>query len=143
MSQPEQNLKNHGRYVPMFHFVTFGLLVWNLVRAVRGIVPVTTASLQDAGLAVALVLLAWFTRLFPLTVQDRVIRLEERLRLAELAPELGKQSSRITPAQWTALRFASDDEFVELARQVLDGKLTAPGDIKKAVQHWRADHLRA
>ncbi len=142
MSQPEQNLKNHARFVPLFHFVTFGLLVWNLVRAVRAVMPLSVASAQDVGLAVALVLMAWFMRVFPLTVQDRVIRLEERLRLAELAPELAKQSSRITPSQWTALRFASDDEFVTLARQVLDGKLTAPGDIKKAVQHWRADFLR-
>lgn len=143
MSQSEQNLGNHARFVPLFHFVTFGLLVWNLVRAIRGIMPLTVGSMQDAGLAVALVLLAWFTRAFPLTVQDRVIRLEERLRLAELAPELATQASRITPGQWTALRFASDDEFVELAHQVLDGRLTAPGDIKKAIRHWRADHLRA
>jgi hypothetical protein len=140
--QPEQDIKNHVRMVPLFHMVTFGLLMWNLVRAIRAVMPVSAASLQDAGLAVGLILLAWFTRAFPLTVQDRVIRLEERLRLAELAPELAPQASRITPAQWTALRFASDDEFVELARQVLDGKLSAPGDIKKAVTHWRADHLR-
>jgi hypothetical protein len=142
MSQPQQYLGNHARYVPLFHFVMFGVFVANLIRAVRTVTPVTNASLYDLALAVAFILLSWYARAFPLTVQDRVIRLEERLRLAELAPELAKQSGRITPGQWTALRFASDDEFVDLARQVLDGKLTAPGDIKKAVKHWRADHLR-
>lgn len=143
MPQREQNLQNHGRYVFLFHVVTFGILAMNLIGAVRMAIPPTKPSIWNLAMAIALVLLAWFTRAFPLTVQDRVIRLEERLRLAELAPELVAQGRRITPAQWTALRFASDDEFVALTRQVLDGKLTAPGDIKKAIQHWRADHLRA
>ena len=142
MAQPQQNLGNHARYVPLFHIVTFGIFVANLVRAGRAIVPLTTASVFDLALAVGFVLMCWYIRAFPLTVQDRVIRLEERLRLAELAPELSAQAGRITPAQWTALRFAGDDEFVELVRRVLEGKLGAPADIKKAVTHWRADHLR-
>ena len=142
MAQPEQNFKNHGRFVPLFHFVTFVLILANLVRAVRTLMPVTSGSLYGLGLAIGLVLMCWFLRAFPLTVQDRVIRLEERLRLVELAPELAAQAGRIAPAQWTALRFASDGEFVGLVRRVLDGKLTAPADIKQAITHWRADHLR-
>ncbi len=138
-----QNLQNHRQFVPLFHFVTFGLLVMNLIRALWVFLPVTRASFYDTGLAVALVLLCWYTRAFPLTVQDRVIRLEERLRLQALAPDLAPASGKITPAQWTALRFASDAEFPALARQVLDGKLVKPADIKGAIKDWRADHLRA
>lgn len=138
-----QNLRNHARYVPLFHFVTFGLVVLNLIRAGRHLVPVTNASLYDAGVALALVLMCWFMRAFPLTVQDRVIRLEERLRLQALASELTPRSAAITPAQWTALRFASDDEFPALVRDVIDGKLVKPIDIKRAIKVWRADTLRA
>jgi len=76
-------------------------------------------------------------------VQDRVIRLEERLRLARLAPELSARADAVTPAQWAALRFASDAELPALAGEVLAGKLTKPDDIKRAVRAWRADNLRA
>lgn len=139
----QQNLQNHARYVPLFHFVTFGLVMLNLIRAVRGLLPVTNASLYDAGVAVALVLMCWFLRAFPLTVQDRVIRLEERLRLQALAPDLAPRAGSVTPAQWTALRFAGDAEFPALVRDVLDGKLVKPIDIKRAIKDWRADTLRA
>jgi hypothetical protein len=142
MPQPEQNLKNHARYVPLYHIVTFGLLFANLIRAMFALLPVTNASLHDLALAVALLLMFWFMRAFPLTVQDRVIRLEEQLRLARLAPELAAEAGRITPAQWTALRFAGDGELVELVRRVLEGQLTSPAEIKGAITHWRADHLR-
>lgn len=137
-----QNLQNHARYVPMFHIVTFGLVMLNLIRAVRHVLPVTSASLYDVGVAFALLLMSWFLRSFPLTVQDRVIRLEERLRLQALASDLTPSSGSITPAQWTALRFASDAEFPALVRDVIDGKLVKPIDIKRAIKDWRADTLR-
>ena len=138
----EQSLQNHGRYEPLYHYVAFPLLVANLLHAFTRLMPLSSDSLFRLGLAVALVLLGWFARAFPLTAQNRIIRLEERLRLRDLAPELAVQSARITPGQWTALRFASDDELPELVRQVLDGKLASGADIKKAIRHWRADHLR-
>ena len=137
-----QNLQNHRRFVPLFHFVTFGLLVMNLIRALWVFLPVTKASFYDTGLAVGLVLLCWYTRAFPLTVQDRVIRLEERLRLQALAADLAPRAGGITPEQWAALRFASDAEFPALVRDVLDGKRVKPADIKLAIKEWRADHLR-
>lgn len=138
-----QNLQNHRRVVPLFHVVTFGLVTANLVRSLWLLLPATKASMYDTGLAVGLVLMTWYLRAFPLTVQDRVIRLEERLRLQALAPDLAQGSGKITTAQWTALRFASDAEFVGLVRDVLDGKLVKPADIKSAVKDWRPDHLRA
>lgn len=138
----EQSLKHHARYEPLFHFVAFPLLTMNLVHAIRSLFMGAPEGVHGVVLAVALVLLAWYARGFPLKAQDRVIRLEERLRLRDLAPELAAQSARITPGQWTALRFAGDDELPGLVRQVLDGKLTTGAEIKKAIRHWRPDHLR-
>ncbi len=137
-----QNLQNHRRFVPLFHFVTLGLVTLNLIRALWVLLPVTKASLYDTGVALALLLMSWYLRAFPLTVQDRVIRLEERLRLQALAPDLAPGSGKITPEQWTALRFAGDAEFPGLVRDVLDGKLVKPADIKRAVKDWRPDELR-
>lgn len=139
-----QNYSNHARFVPLFHFVTFGILTVNVLWAgyklVRGFSP---DALMALLVAVALVLLAWYCRIFPLTAQDRVIRLEERLRLARLLP--ADQQARIDelrPRQLVALRFASDAELPGLVARVLAGELTDPKAIKQAIQNWRADHLR-
>jgi hypothetical protein len=79
-----------------------------------------------------------------LTVQDRVIRLEMRLRLNQLLPaELGARTGQLTRQQLVALRFASDAELVELVREVLDGKLTTSRAIKGRVRQWTPDYLRA
>lgn len=138
----QQNFQNHTRIEPLFHVLTFGLLAINLVRAGRAAWPFSAHALPDLSLAIALVLLAWFTRVFPLKAQDRVIRLEERLRVRELAPQLAVRFDALPIAQVTALRFASDAEFPALLQKVLDGKLSAPNDIKAAIQNWRADELR-
>lgn len=140
-----QTFSNHARFVPGFHFVTFGLLSLNVLYA--GYKLFRWPSLDSGmalSLAVALVLLSWYSRVFPLTVQDRVIRLEERLRLARLLP--ADQQARIAelrPRQLVALRFASDEEVPALVARVLAGELTEPKAIKQAVRNWRADHLRA
>ena len=138
----EQSAKNHGRFVLGFHGFTFLLLVLNLVRALHGIRPFTMNGFHDLILAVSIVMVAWFARVFPLGVQDRVIRLEERLRVRELAPQLAARFDALPIAQVIALRFASDAEFPGLVQQVLDGKLTAPKDIKAAIKTWRADNQR-
>ena len=143
MSQPQQDLKNHGRYVPLFHIVLAVLLAANFVHAARRLLPFSAESFYPMSLATALLLMFWYVRAFPVTVQDRVIRLEERLRLEKLAPDVAARMDEFTPQQVTALRFASDAELPALARDVLAGKVTKPIDIKKAIKHWRADHLRA
>ena len=143
MPQPQQDLKNHGRYVPLFHFVLALLLAVNFIHAARKLLPFSAETFYPLSLATALLLMFWYVRVFPTTVQDRVIRLEEKLRLEKLAPELSAGFDAFTPKQWTALRFASDAELPALARDVLAGKLTNPADIKKAIKHWRSDHLRA
>jgi hypothetical protein len=77
-------------------------------------------------------------------VQDRVIRLEMRLRLKDILPaSMHGDIMRLTPAQLVALRFASDSEMPALCRDVLDGKLASSREIKMKVQNWQGDYLRA
>jgi hypothetical protein len=91
-----------------------------------------------------LLLLLFLARLMALSVQDRVIRLEEQMRMRELLPaDLTPRINEFTVKQLVGLRFASDAELPELARQVLDGKLVEQKAIKQAVKNWRADHQRA
>lgn len=140
-----QTLANHARFVPGYHFVSAGLLavylLWCLYRVV---VAPSLDTAMALVFAVSMALLFYYARIFALTVQDRVIRLEERLRLVRLLPaELAGEVERLTPRQLVALRFASDDEVVELVRRVLAGELAGAAAIKRQVKIWRADHLRA
>lgn len=145
---PEQNFASHRQYVPGFHFVTFGILVvnliWSLVRLVWGIPGIPLPDrLWNVVVAVALLMLAWYLRTFPLRAQDRVIRLEETLRLERLLPpDLRPRIADLRTGQLIALRFASDDELPELTRAVLDRGITNSDEIKKMIRNWRADHLR-
>ena len=101
-------------------------------------------SVVAALTALALVMGLTYARLFSLTVQDRVIRLEMRLRLAQVLPaELRGRIVEFTPAQLVGLRFASDAELPELARKVLEGKIAERKAIKSMVRDWQADELRA
>ena len=144
MAPAPQTYANHARLVPGYHYVTasllFGYLLWSVWRAV---------SLRDAEShfdllgAAALFGVYAYTRLFPLKAPDRIIRLEERLRLARLLPaDLQPQIDTIAPRQLVALRFASDAEVEGLVRQVLAGTLTEPKAIKQAIRDWRPDYLR-
>jgi len=146
----EQSYASHARYVPGFHFVTLGILavnfLWSLYRLFRPYseeVPVFDRVLAVL-VAGGLIALAYYARIFPLAVQDRVIRNEMHARLeAALPPDLRPRIGELRRGQIVALRFAGDDELPELTRQVLDGKLTKVDEIKRAVRSWRADHLRA
>lgn len=144
MSQT-QNFENHSKTVPLFHQVVLPILLlnlgWSIYRVAR---HVSAESVITLLLAVALILLALYARMFALTVQDRVIRLEMRLRLQQvLPPELRGRIPEFTVGQLVALRFASDAELPELARKVLDEKLTDRKAIKKLVRDWQPDLLRA
>ena len=95
-------------------------------------------------LAIGLVILFFCARIFALRVQDRVIRLEMRLRMEKILPaELRARIPEFTPVQLIALRFASDEELPELARKVLTEKIEDRKTIKKMIRHWNADYLRA
>jgi hypothetical protein len=144
LSKPVQSLANHARFVPLYHFVCSLLLMANVWMGVMGVRNgISAESLVGLGTSLALLLLFFYARSFALTVQDRVIRLEMKLRLNEIAPDLGARFGEFEPAQLVALRFAGDAELPGLARQVLDGKLVSNGEIKKAVKDWQADWLRA
>lgn len=145
---PEQTYATHRKVVPLYHYILVGLLtvnlVWTLVRLFR---PLEGAHLPDRLWAVvmagALGVIAWLVRVLPLQAQDRVIRLEERLRYDALLPtELKARTSELRRGQILALRFASDAELAELVRSVVDGKLAHPNEIKKSIRAWRADHFR-
>lgn len=146
----EQSYANHARYVPGFHFVTLGILavnvLWSLYRLFRPYseeVPVLDRVLAVL-VALGIAALAFYARMFPLAVQDRVIVNEMRARLeTALPPDLRPRIGELRRGQIIALRFAGDEELPELTRQVLDGKLVKGDEIKRAVRSWRADHLRA
>jgi len=94
--------------------------------------------------ALGLVALALFSRVQALTVQDRIIRLEERLRMRQLLPaDLHPHIDTLTHRQLVALRFASDQELADLVRDVVAGQLATPKEIKQRVRNWRPDWLRA
>ena len=140
-----QNFKNHARFAPAFHFFVAPVfllnIVWSVVRVVRSFSFGTIISLL---VAIALFLLALTARIFALRVQDRVIRLEMRLRMQQtLPPDLTPRIPEFTVSQLVALRFASDAELPDLARKVLQEKLTERKAIKAMVRNWQPDHLRA
>lgn len=143
MSDARQGLNNHARLDPPYHFITAGLYLANLVYAVISEVrhPDWASTLY---LLIAVLLIAPILRLrqYPLKVQDRIIRLEERLRLQALAPpEWHAQIYRLSEDQLVGLRFASDDEVVELAKQALEHNLNRK-QIKERIKNWRADEWR-
>jgi hypothetical protein len=142
----QQSLKNHGRFDPAFHFVLLFVLVANLIFAIFHLANHWADSRIASGwllvLSLAVFIPVFKLRTYPLKVQDRVIRLEERLRLQALAPrEWHSQIYRLTEDQLIGLRFAADDEVVELAKQALEGNLTRK-EIKERIQSWRADNWR-
>jgi uncharacterized membrane protein YciS (DUF1049 family) len=142
----EQNLKNHTKFVPAFHFFVVPVLLANFISSIFRLreAGFTVAAVIAVLTAMALLVLAFLARIFALKVQDRVIRLEEQLRCARLLPaDLQARIPEFTPSQLVALRFAGDAEFPALARKVLDDKLTDRKAIKEMVQNWRPDHLRA
>jgi hypothetical protein len=142
---PSQSFENHARVIPAFHMAVFGILALNLVWSVYRLIRMPgMESLIALLLAIAFVLMAFYTRVFPLTVQDRVIRLEMQLRLKGLLPpELQSRIPEFSHRQLVALRFASDQELPELCRTVLNDNITDTKTIKKMIKSWRPDHLRA
>jgi Family of unknown function (DUF6526) len=152
----EQNFSNHMKFVPAFHFFVLPVLLLNLIYSIynffSGFRVGTGAAIGLSALissriwvlvAAALLVLAFLARVFALGVQDRVIRLEERMRYERLLPaDLKPRIGEFTIHQLVSLRFASDAELSTLARKVLDGKLNERKVIKRMVQNWRPDDQR-
>jgi len=138
-----QTLKNHARLDPQYHFVLALVILVNLVYSVVHLVRhLSWRSGWFVVLSLAVVIVYIRIRTYPLKVQDRVIRLEERLRLQALAPaEWHSQIYRLSEDQLIGLRFAGDDEVVALAKQALEQNLNRK-QIKERIRSWRADEWR-
>jgi hypothetical protein len=138
-----QTLANHARYDPLFHFFVLPVFVLSTLAAI--ILFVWHPSLHSAWRFVLLAagtVAVFKIRMYALRVQDRVIRLEERLRPASLLPEPSRSRiPELTEGKLLALRFASDGEVAQLAERALAEKLSR-ADIKKAIQTWRPDYWR-
>ena len=142
----EQNYANHVRWVPTFHFFVVPVLILNFGWSIYKLIHnwFSWDRLIGAAVALALLIFVFNARLFALRVQDRVIRMEERQRMSRLlSSEWQGRILEFTPAQLVALRFASDGELPGLAQKVLTDKITDQKAIKRMVQNWRADYLRA
>jgi hypothetical protein len=140
-----QNYANHRQFVPMFHLVLFGILFLTLIGACVNLYQSwgDHQRLYSAALILVLtvcgLMLFAFVRIFPLKAQDRAIRAEENLRHFVMTGKL--LDNRLNVRQVIAMRFASDGEFVTLARRAAEENMT-PGDIKKSIKDWRADTYR-
>jgi hypothetical protein len=145
MAESAQSYARHARYVPPYHFVAGPIFLINFLWAARRALSFPTGdTVVTLLLSIALILLYFYARIFALTVQDRVIRLEMRMRMRELLPaDLAARIHEFTPRQLVAMRFAGDAELPAIARTVLDERLTDGKAIKRLVRDWQADTLRA
>ncbi len=143
MADTPQSFENHSRMVPMYHHAATLLLLASVLLSIYQLVRYFSgASVLGLFLSFALSIVFWYSRVFPLAVQDRIIRLEERLRIERLCPDLRSRVGEFTVGQLVSLRFASDDELPALARRVLDEKIVSRTEIKKSIRNWCPDHLR-
>jgi hypothetical protein len=142
----EQSLQNHTKRLPPFHFFVMPVFIihfgWSIYR--WKVSEFSLDGFESVMTAAALVVFMFTARLMALKVQDRVIRLEERLRCERLLPaDLQPRIGEFACGQLVALRFASDAELPALARKVLDEKIVERKVIKQLVKNWRPDYLRA
>ncbi|HEV8148782.1 MAG TPA: DUF6526 family protein [Gemmatimonadales bacterium] len=139
-----QSYANHMRWLPPWHFFAIPVVAINAVVAiVRFVRAPSLAVAWTALFSIALVTGLIFARWMTLRVQDRLIRLEETLRLERLLPDRVMDIERLTRDQLIGIRFASDLEVPHLLDRIVAGELVTRNDVKRAVQHWRPDHSRA
>jgi len=142
----QQNYSNHGKFFPPFHFFAAPILLANLIWSFFRLKPLgySAYSIFSVFVAAALLVSLFAARIMALKVQDRVIRLEERLRYQRLLPaDLQGRADEFTINQFVSLRFASDAELPGLVRKVLGDKIEDRKAIKQMIQNWQPDHLRA
>ena len=139
-----QNFQNHTRQVPVFVAGQLVLMVNFVAHVISLRHGITYRSVMDVLISLALIALFVQARNSTLAVQNRLIRLEMRLRLAGLLPaDLQARIGEFTVDQLISMRFASDAELPALARKVLDEKMNDRKAIKQLVKDWQADWLRA
>lgn len=145
MPEPTQSFEKHAKFVPMYHQVLFGIIfvtfigsLVNLYHSLGDHERIYNASLITA-MSVALIILFFFARIFPLAAQDRVIRAEENMRHYLMTGKM--LDSRLSVKQIVGLRFASDSEFVQLATKAAESGMSQK-EIKQAIKTWRPDNDR-
>ena len=140
----EQTYQTHRRYLPIYHFFVEPVLALNIVAQTLYYFRYQTLFKAWAiVVAVALFVVAWMARSMALKAQDRVIRLEERLRLMSiLPPDLQERIPELSAGQLVAMRFASDEEVTGLVERCLSGELVKGDQIKREIRHWRPDTSR-
>lgn len=140
-----QTYATHRKFFPPFHFVAIPLLIANFIYAAMQLrIGFDAPRVMAVLTAIALISLGFASRIMALRVQDRVIRLEMRMRLRELLPaDQHHAILRLTHKQLVGLRFASDAELPALVHEVLKDNTMAPDAIKKQIKNWQADDLRA
>lgn len=136
-----QNFKNHTRMHPLYHYILSLLLVSTLVGAIIHMIrdSFSLSSILILAIVIGLFIVGIVSRTYPLKAQDRAIRAEENLRHFVLSGKL--LDSKLTIGQIIALRFASDEEFIELSTKAATQNLS-PTDIKKEIKDWKADFDR-
>ena len=137
-----QSYATHRRFLPAYHFVLIPFLTVNLIVRIVYAVRYAGARLSwwEVIVAFMLIVFALLARYMTLRVQDRVIALEESLRLGRCLPEdLRGRIGELRTSHLIALRFCEDAEVADLARAVLDREVTLPGDIKKRIKTWRPE----
>lgn len=149
-----QNAKNHSRYVPLYHFILYPLILLVIIGSMLVTAFIIVSWLIDSSqihpvlvwisvfmilLGIILFIIAWYARSFALKAQDRAIRAEENLRHFVLTGKL--LDNRLTMSQIIALRFASDNEFVDLAGRAAETTMKNK-DIKNAIKVWKIDNDR-
>lgn len=144
MSETTQTYANHVRYHAPYHFFLIPVLTINLGWVIAKLAKQPSwDNVVSLLVAAALLVFMGLVRSYSLRVQDRVIRLEERLRYQRvLTPELAAKASQMPTRFIVALRFASDHELPALVQRVLAGEFTKGAEAKRAIQSWRADYLR-
>ena len=140
----QQTYANHTRWYPFVHFTIVPLLLLNLIyQAVRLYQEPSWDRVVFVAFCLVVTLTVPAARLQALKAQDRLIRLEERMRYREiLGQDLAQRASELPARQIIALRFASDNELPSLVERTLAGEFAKPKEIKMAIKDWRGDYLR-
>lgn len=138
-----QTYANHARFVPAYHYVTFLGIILLLIGSIVNLFKSSHENLYSASLlvlvSVLLIFITFFARVFALKAQDRAICAEENFRYYLLTKETLPEE--LSVRQIIGLRFASDEEFVALAKKAVKDKLSEK-DIKKSIKNWRGDYYR-
>ena len=144
MAEENQTFATHRRWIPAWHFFALPVLLINVfVVAARLWRAPSLINGWAVLVAIALVTGIFISRSMPLRAQDRIIRLEERIRLERVLPgDMRGRIGNLTAEQFIGLRFAPDDEVPELTKRALNGELKTRADIKRAIRNWRPDHMR-